>query len=86
LRISTTRFFLAHALLVNLCGIASAAESYPNRPLRFVVGNPAGGGQDILARAIGAKLSNTFSVPVVVDNRPGATAGPAHPSARPNGR
>jgi len=67
-----TALFVAALLLPGVCSTASAAESYPNRPIRFVVGNPAGGGQDILARAIGAKLSNAFSVPVVVDNRPGA--------------
>jgi tripartite-type tricarboxylate transporter receptor subunit TctC len=51
---------------------AFAQKAYPVRPIRFVVGNPPGGGQDIIARLLGARLSETFSVPVLIDNRPGA--------------
>jgi tripartite-type tricarboxylate transporter receptor subunit TctC len=51
-----------------------AAEGYPNRPIRFVIPVPAGGGVDILTRAIGQKLSDSIGVPVVPENRPGASA------------
>ena len=53
-------------------GPAVAQEQYPNKPIRFIVPYPAGAGNDILARLIGQKMSETFKQPVVVDNRPGA--------------
>ena len=53
---------------------AGAAERvpYPARPIRFVVPFPAGGGADILARAIGQKMGGSLGQQIVVDNRPGA--------------
>jgi tripartite-type tricarboxylate transporter receptor subunit TctC len=50
------------------------AEGYPDHPIKFVVPVPPGGGVDILARAIGQKMSVSMGVPVVVDNRAGASA------------
>ena len=64
------RNLIACAALVFAC--AAAAESYPSRALRIVVPFPPGGTSDILARTIGARLSESFGQPVVIDNRPGA--------------
>ena len=60
---------LAAALLA--AGAASA-QNFPSKPIRMVSPYAAGGGSDILARALGQKLYEAWGQPVVVDNRPGA--------------
>ena len=53
-------------------GGASAQSDYPSRSIRLVLGFTPGGISDVLARAIGAKLSASLGQQVVIDNRPGA--------------
>ncbi len=60
----------AFAALLLTAATLSFAQ-YPNKPVRLVVPYPAGGGTDIMARAISAKLSETWGMQVVVDNRGG---------------
>lgn len=64
-----TKFF--PALLCIAASIAHA-QNYPNKPVRMVVPFPPGGTTDILARAVGQKLSEAWGQLVVIDNRPGA--------------
>lgn len=52
---------------------AVRAQSWPNGPIRIVVGFPPGGGADALARVVGEKLQGLWKQPVVIDNKPGAS-------------
>jgi tripartite-type tricarboxylate transporter receptor subunit TctC len=56
-----------------LCVSTAFAQQYPAKTIRVVVGFAPGGGTDIVARIIGAKLFETWGQAVVVDNRAGAT-------------
>ena len=49
------------------------AQSYPQRPIRMVIGLPAGGSTDVMGRIVAARLSEKLGQQVVVDNRPGAS-------------
>jgi tripartite-type tricarboxylate transporter receptor subunit TctC len=51
---------------------AASALDYPTRPVRFIVGYPAGGATDILARLIGQRLSERLGQQFFIENRPGA--------------
>ena len=63
----------ALALLVTVAGVPAQAQSYPQRPIRMIVGLPPGGSTDIMGRLVAAKLNERFGQQVVFDNRPGAS-------------
>jgi tripartite-type tricarboxylate transporter receptor subunit TctC len=78
--------FLKASLLVLpflLAVTQSYAQSYPAKPIRWLVPYPAGGGSDFLARTVGQALSVLVAQPVLVDNKPGGnTAIAASETAR----
>jgi tripartite-type tricarboxylate transporter receptor subunit TctC len=53
---------------------AQIADAWPSKPVRFVVGFPPGGANDILGRLVGAKLQERYNQTVVIENKPGANA------------
>lgn len=53
--------------------MAQSADNYPSKPIRVVVPYPAGGGTDIIGRAIATQMNQAWGVPVLVENKPGAS-------------
>ncbi len=70
----TRRRALLLAALVAACAAipAQAQGTYPDKPIRFIVPFPPGGGADNLARAIVPRAAQILGAPIVIDNKPGA--------------
>jgi tripartite-type tricarboxylate transporter receptor subunit TctC len=65
-------FRLAAAVLAALAASGEAVtQTYPVRPVRFLVGSPPGSGNDLVSRLLGQRLAERLGQPVVVENRPG---------------
>ena len=69
------RFTFAGAVVVLAASAPSQAQTYPDKPIRLVIGFTPGTTTDILARIIGQQLSETVGQPVIVENRDGAGGG-----------
>jgi tripartite-type tricarboxylate transporter receptor subunit TctC len=62
----------ALVLAVPLAGVAQAAESYPQKPIRLIIPYPPGGATDVIGRIVGKNLSDEIGEQVVIENRGGA--------------
>ncbi|MBC7381144.1 MAG: tripartite tricarboxylate transporter substrate binding protein [Burkholderiaceae bacterium] len=71
-RFRTRRMLLAGAAAF-IAVSGALAQTYPSKAIRFIVPYPPGGGTDIVARLVAAKLTVSMGQPVVVDNKPGAS-------------
>ena len=79
---------LIYCWIIFAAGLTFAQESYPNKPIKIFVGFPAGTSTDIIARVYAQNLSETLKVPVVVENKAGASSNIAAESvfnSDPNG-
>lgn len=63
---------VASALCATVQAQSPATRSYPAKPMRLIVGFPAGGPNDTQARLVGQKIGESLGQSVIVDNRPGA--------------
>ena len=75
-----TKFFLSPYVWVCIMGFGAAhaadpVKKFPTKPVRIIVGYPAGGGVDMAARLVGQGLGELWGSTVVIDNRPGAAGG-----------
>jgi tripartite-type tricarboxylate transporter receptor subunit TctC len=75
-------FALAAASLV---AVSASAQNWPSRPLRVIVPSAAGGAGDIVARAVGQKLTEAWGQQVIVDNRIGVVGAEIAAQALPDG-
>ena len=62
----------AGAAALPMVSRVAAAQSYPSRPVRWIVGYPPGGATDLVARIMGQWLSERLGQPFIIENRPGA--------------
>ena len=79
--------FLA-ALVAITTGTLASAQNYPNKPVKLLVGFPAGGGLDVLARIVSQRVSEQWGQPIIIENKPGAgsnIAGDAAAKSAPDG-
>ena len=67
-------FPLRQAQSERIRALEGSRQAYPSKPIRVVDGFPPGGGTDFLSRTLGQKITEHWSQPVIVDNRPGASS------------
>jgi tripartite-type tricarboxylate transporter receptor subunit TctC len=66
------KWLIAAAAALALAAGMAQAQKFPSKPVTLIVPYPPGGSNDTFARELGKRLSDTWKIPVIVDNRPGA--------------
>src|SRR5437762_13699757 len=61
-------------LLICTAALPAAAQDYPGKPVRIIVGYSAGGGNDLIVRVMAPRLSEGLGQPIIIENKPGAQA------------
>lgn len=64
--------FSIFTLLATAWGMSARADDFPSKPIRWIVPFSPGGATDVVARVVGAKLTEAWGQPILIDNRPGA--------------
>lgn len=72
---SMKRKLLAALAMLLVFPVIAVAQEYPDRPIKFIQGFPAGGDTDVMARVLGGEMSKHLGQPVIVEPRPGASGG-----------
>lgn len=72
-RMKTVSVVLAAATAAWVANGSASAQQYPIKPIRIVIGTPAGGGSELMGRLIGQYMTQAWGQPVVIDPRPGAS-------------
>ena len=72
-RFSTYTALIAASCMACSAALAADTNTYPSKPVTFIVTFPPGGGTDLLARLIGGELQKTWGQTVIIDNRTGAS-------------
>src|SRR5258708_6494890 len=72
-RLSPMRPYLAALLLAVAWCADVAGQAYPAKAVRWIVPYPPGGSTDIIARTVGQRIAEAWSIQVIIDNRPGAS-------------
>lgn len=62
---------LAAGALIALAHVVAAQQTFPTKPIRFILPNAPGGSNDVVARLVGERLTASWGQPVIVDSRPG---------------
>jgi tripartite-type tricarboxylate transporter receptor subunit TctC len=57
-----------------ICAAPALAQTYPAKPIRYILAFPPGGSNDLFARVMGTRLGEVMGVPVLIENRPGGAA------------
>jgi tripartite-type tricarboxylate transporter receptor subunit TctC len=75
-------------LTLSISAVSAAEKEWPNRPITIIIGYPAGGGVDIINRALAKEMQQVLGQPITVESRPGASgivAGEYVAKAKPDG-
>jgi tripartite-type tricarboxylate transporter receptor subunit TctC len=70
----TVRKLVALLLCAACTAGAADADEFPSKPIRWLVGYPAGGGTDTVARVVTAAMASELKQTIVIENKPGASA------------